>query len=392
MYSDPLPYNSDESRARHASLEMELDAYVQATGAIPHGKTFQETAKEIFEILKSLIGADSGYVALMSGDGTENEVLFLDSGNRPCTVDPSLPMPIRGLRAQAYASGKVVYDNNFEASTWKQYLPSGHMNMANVLFAPLVIDGVAVGVIGLANKDGAYTDDDARMAERFGKLAAVALKLQRNLDLLIAKGEDHSAFAHHASHAKKNKLGTIAGYVSLIEEDPAMISAYAPKAHRAIHELHETTNIYLRLADAGRMLKDATTVDLSEIVRNAAQYAGVTVTAEALPVVYGERTLLEDVILNILRNAAEHGHATHVAIGVTTQGGMHRITFEDNGTGIDPDDVPHVFDMGFTKGGTGFGLTITKRIIEAHGGTIIAASPPGKGACFTILLPVRRTV
>jgi nitrogen fixation/metabolism regulation signal transduction histidine kinase len=137
------------------------------------------------------------------------------------------------------------------------------------------------------------------------------------------------------------------------------------------------------------MLKDATTVDLSEIVQNASQYAGVTITAEALPVVYGERTLLEDVILNILRNAAEHGHATHVAVGVTTHGGMHRITFEDNGTGYLM--TCPTFLTGFTKGGTDSALPCAKRNIDAHGDHH-RCFPVRKGCVLYHPPSVRRTV
>lgn len=133
-----------------------------------------------------MIGASSGYIALLSEGGTQNDVLFLDSGGRPCSVDPNLPMPIRGLRAQVYRSGKVAYRNNFSRTAWAKYLPGGHVKLHNVLFAPLAVDGKIVGLLGLANKPGGFDRSDARIAATFGELAAIALKNSRTLESLKA--------------------------------------------------------------------------------------------------------------------------------------------------------------------------------------------------------------
>ncbi|MBI5664841.1 MAG: PAS domain-containing protein, partial [Nitrospirae bacterium] len=117
-------------------------------------------------------------------DGHENEVLFLDAGGRPCTVDPSLPMPVRGLRGTAYSSGRTVYENDFTRSEWVEFMPEGHAALENVMFAPLLIDEVTVGILGLANKKGGFTDNDARMATAFGELASIALHNSRLFESL----------------------------------------------------------------------------------------------------------------------------------------------------------------------------------------------------------------
>ena len=90
-------------------------------------------------------------------------------------VDPKLPMPIRGLRAEAYHKKKTVYENNFPNTKHHKFIPEGHARLDNVLFAPLVLKGDALGVIGLANKPGGFTENDARMATEFGKFTAIAL-------------------------------------------------------------------------------------------------------------------------------------------------------------------------------------------------------------------------
>ena len=164
--------------------EQEVRSLLRASQAVLKFSSFEESARVIFDEAKVITGATAGYVALLSEDGSENEVLFLDAGGAPCSVDPELPMPIRGLREQSYRSKKAVYDNDFMNSEWTKYLPQGHVEMRNVMFAPLNIEGQTVGIIGLANKDGDFTDHDAKMAAAFGDFAAMALFNSRNLDQL----------------------------------------------------------------------------------------------------------------------------------------------------------------------------------------------------------------
>ncbi|MBU1450759.1 MAG: GAF domain-containing protein [Proteobacteria bacterium] len=171
-----------QARSEAHDRRRELEALARGSRAVLQQKGFAGAARSIFDYCRELIGAASGYVALLNEDGSENEVLFLESGGLPCTVDPKLPMPIRGLRASCYQDKKAVYENDFMASGWVYFMPVGHVVLKNVLFAPLVLDGKAVGLIGLANKAGDFTDDDARMANRFGALAAIALQNSTNQD------------------------------------------------------------------------------------------------------------------------------------------------------------------------------------------------------------------
>ncbi|MFC1884485.1 GAF domain-containing protein [Thermodesulfobacteriota bacterium] len=169
------------------SAEEKLDAVVKGAKAILERKTFPETARAIFDRCREMTGAISGYVALLSENGQENEVLFLEAGGMPCSVDPELPMPIRGLRSTAYETHKAAYDNDFMNSKWVRFMPEGHVVMDNVMFAPLNIEGKTVGIIGLANKPSDFTDADAEIASVFGELAAIALANSRYLDLLNEK-------------------------------------------------------------------------------------------------------------------------------------------------------------------------------------------------------------
>ena len=155
-----------------------------AVQAIMKYRNFEVSARIIFDEACRMTGATSGYVALLSESGEENEVLFLEAGGKPCSVDPDLPMPIRGLRAESYHSGKAVSDNDFMHSEWVKFMPPGHVDLTNVMFSPLNIEGKVVGIMGLANKQGDFTENDATVATVFGEIAAIALQNSRTMDQL----------------------------------------------------------------------------------------------------------------------------------------------------------------------------------------------------------------
>jgi PAS domain S-box-containing protein len=167
----------------------ELETLLEGAKSILHDNNFLSSARNLFDMARKLTGAVSGYVALLNKDGDENEVLFLESGGLPCNVDPLLSMPIRGLRNESYQNNKVVYDNDFMNSSWVKFMPQGHVNLQNVLFSPLVIGGITIGIIGLANKEGGFTKEDERIAGAFGNLTAIALDHWRNREQLLESEE-----------------------------------------------------------------------------------------------------------------------------------------------------------------------------------------------------------
>ena len=161
-------------QSRHRSSK-EISALLENYRTMLTHLRFIDIARILYDLCSTLIGSTAGYVALLDETCLENEILFLDSGGLPCTVNPDLPMPIRGLRAEAYRNTKTVYHNNFANSEWTDLMPEGHVRLNNVLFAPLVVEGKAVGVMGFANKPGNFLDSDVQLASLFANLAAVVL-------------------------------------------------------------------------------------------------------------------------------------------------------------------------------------------------------------------------
>ncbi|MBI5409562.1 MAG: PAS domain S-box protein [Nitrospirae bacterium] len=181
--------------------EAEILALQKSSNAVLKYRNFEDATRTIFDSCKNLIGAAAGYVALLSEDKKENKVLFLDPGGLSCKVDPFLPMPIRGLREEAYSTGKAVYHNDFSGSEWKRFMPEGHVSLDNVLFSPLVIEREVVGLLGLANKPGGFTENDALMAAAFGELAAIALLNSQTLEALRNNEERFRSVVETATDA-----------------------------------------------------------------------------------------------------------------------------------------------------------------------------------------------
>jgi len=181
--------------------QAEVSALLAGSQAVLQHREFEHAARSIFDSCKNLIGATAGYVALLNEEETANELLFLDSGGLACTIDPSLPMPIRGLREQAFRSGKTVFENDFAKSEWIRFFPKGHAPLDNVLLAPLKIDEKVIGLLGIANKPGGFVENDVRMATAFGELASIALMNNRSLESLEASEQRFRSTAQSAGDA-----------------------------------------------------------------------------------------------------------------------------------------------------------------------------------------------
>jgi len=213
--------------------QKEVSALLEGSQAILKHRSFQDTAKAIFDSCKNMIGATCGYVALLRKGTAENEVLFLDSGGLDCTVDPNLPMPTRGLRGQAYKTKKTVYDNDFSRSKWAELMPDGHVSLKNVLFTPLMIDNEAVGLLGFANKPTGFTEKDARMAAAFGELASAALHNSRTMEALAHSRERITSVVETIPHAVY-ECGTD-GIITWTNSSYARITGYATNEIVGMH-------------------------------------------------------------------------------------------------------------------------------------------------------------
>ena len=116
-----------------------------------------------------------------------------------------------------------------------------------------------------------------------------------------------------------------------------------------------------------------------------------TKIAASLPAVYGDRELLQQAFLNLMLNACEampDGGELRVTASRPAEGRVE-LDVEDSGVGIEPDELPKIFDLYYTtKGrGSGIGLSMVYRIVQLHDGDVKVSSTPGQGTHFTVTLP-----
>ena len=115
---------------------------------------------------------------------------------------------------------------------------------------------------------------------------------------------------------------------------------------------------------------------------------------EALPALEGDARALNQVFLNLLKNAADafEGRPGRISVKAALEGSFVLVEIQDDGPGIAPELREEVFDPFFsTKGagkGSGLGLSIARRIVTEHGGQLELVAPEQGGACFRIQLPV----
>jgi PAS domain S-box-containing protein len=236
--SNGLGTDDDLHKALKEASRYQRDtlALLDAARAVMAHERFAEAAREIFDHCRQVIGSPSGYVSLANEAGTANELVFLEAGGLTCTVDPDLPMPIRGLRALAYESGEVTYDNDFARSDLAKFLPLGHVVLENVLFAPLKTpDQQTVGLLGLANKPGGFTEYDACLAAGFAEIAAIALVSKRAAEALQENEEKYRSIFESAPIGifKATPEG------KFLEVNPALVAILG---YDSVEDLIETVN------------------------------------------------------------------------------------------------------------------------------------------------------
>jgi len=250
--------------------------------------------------------------------------------------------------------------------------------------------------------------------EQTAELTRVNAELAAKATSLEREREEHRSFVYTVTHDLKAPVNSLLlGTDDLLR---AVAGSLAPE-HRV--ELHRLSALAERTDDMLRDLLDVfritatpeavARVDLRHVVDHVVETLrpriaerGVTVRVGPLPPVAGQREKLWHVLTNLLTNAiaAVPAGAGVIEVVADDLGERVRLRVRDNGVGIPRAYQRAVFDLfrqvpttnadGARPSGTGIGLAIVKRIVEAHGGTVGVESEPGVGSVFTIELPAAR--
>ena len=291
------------------------------------------------------------------------------------------------------------------------------------LCVPLMYQGELIGALNLGRGAGnPFSDEDAAISHDIANQLAIAIQhinlynsLKKELaerKKLISELEANNAelerFAYTVSHDLRNPLVTIKGFLGMLQKDMRdgrqdRITSDFQRISNAADKMHALLSDLLQLSRIGRVVNPFNEVDLIKLTADALENLdarihskNVTVNISPdLPVVFGDRLRLGEMLENLIDNAAKYsGDQPNPMIEVGTQQrqGSPVIFVKDNGMGIEPQHLSKIFGL-FDKldplsEGTGIGLAIVKRIIETHGGKVwVESEGLGKGATFYFTLP-----
>ena len=220
-------------------------------------------------------------------------------------------------------------------------------------------------------------------------------------------------FLASVSHELRSPLNAILGWAVMLRSG---VDIDADTRRRALDAIERGARAQRQLIDdlldlaritSGKLRLDVQPVELIPVIEAAVDAVRPTADAKQVRLqvivdpkatpVSGDPERLQQIVWNLLSNAIKFTQkGGHVEVRLERVNSHVEIVVSDSGIGIDPDLVPHVFERfrqgagGRRAGGLGLGLAIVRELVELHGGSVRAASPGiGRGACFTVSLPLR---
>jgi signal transduction histidine kinase len=267
-----------------------------------------------------------------------------------------------------------------------------------------------------AMKKGAYdflpkpfTPDEFRLITHRGverrRLMLEAIALRREKELL------REQFASIVSHELKAPLSAVQQNLFALdfELEKSITEEQKGKLERIkvrIGDMLKLINSWLRVisVDINKLKEGFRQVSITEPINTAIENVAPLATrkgiqidfsADTLPPVIGDSLSLSEVFINIIGNSLKYSpDGSTVKITAQEEEKRIKVSIKDEGIGIPPEDLPHIFD-GFYRGksgqeaaaGHGIGLAVARQIVEAHDGMVSAESTPGKGTTFIVSLP-----
>jgi PAS domain S-box-containing protein len=291
------------------------------------------------------------------------------------------------------------------------------------ILAPLAVQGRLFGYLALATAGSGrrYDAADVALAEELGRRAAVAIDNARLFEMM----QQERARVEEANHAKDEFLAVVShelrapltailGWANLLTEGGLSAAEHERAVQTIERNARSQAQLVADLLDVGSIVSGKLRLNLGPVAPAAIVEAAIDtirLTAEGKGVrlriaidddtgaIRGDPERLQQIVGNLLTNAVKFTpEGGLVEVVVRRAGGHVEIAVSDTGRGIAPEFLPHVFkrfrqaEGGITRhhGGLGLGLTITRHLVELHGGTVEASSPgDGLGATFVVRLPVR---
>ncbi len=346
-----------------------------------------------------------------------------ESDSRLTEVMVGLRVPLSNRRdplVSTLRSRTTAYAGDARTDPHMDRALTERLGLEEFICVPLVAQDQPLGVMLADNKyTGATVDQDqVELLEQFSRQASLAIanayayeKIRDQLDQLqqaraeLIEAERMASvgrMASHLAHEIRNPLTAIGGFAASI----ARSHADDPRTHRnasiIYDEVRRLEKTLVNALDYTRPLRPVRKpVRMDEVVRETVeQFAGqfrqegVTVKLsvdEGVPEVSADRQMIKQVMVNLVKNALEAMEGrpnSTVSIALSAADGEVQLVVADNGAGMEQSTIDALFSPFFTTkiGGIGLGLSISRRIVEQHGGRIEVDSELGSGTTFTVAL------
>jgi signal transduction histidine kinase len=250
-------------------------------------------------------------------------------------------------------------------------------------------------------------DEFAGLADAFNEMTK---RLRTRMEEIRQKNEELESFAHTVSHDLKAPLISIQGFSSMLQKKHEnglgkKGKFYLERIQKNVEHMDRLIHDLLRLSRIGRTKVVMGPVEMESVIKEVIgelmllikeRNINIEITDD-LPVVYGNKTQVYQIVSNLISNAVKFiGDTPQPKIEITSEkiDNYYKIGVKDNGIGIEEKHYDRIFGM-FQRldnktEGTGVGLAIVKRLVEMEGGEVVLESEPGKGAAFYVTLPGER--
>ncbi len=405
-----------DTRARSLALEdrlREVSALQQVLAAV-------NSSLQLDQVLEVILRQSSRLV-----NATEGAVLLLDPEEGVLTIGSALPTDLSGRFAIGEDLPGTVARTRLATlvptpDDVARYPWLASRGVTSSMCAPLVAGGQLIGTLILSStEDRPFGEYDLRLVMLFAEQAAVAIsnaqafrREQESVSRLADLDRLKTDFIATITHELKTPLTSLMGYAQILRKratdlDPEqreeffnIMARQGEKILRLIEELLQSSRI-----EAGGAKLRREPLDLRSIAKDvesglsglAKTHSLIFEVPEGDMGLFGDPTALEHVLTNLLENALKYSQAgTEIRLTVEEDEAEILIKVADQGQGIDPEDLPHIFERfrqsggkGRTRNSVGLGLYIVRSLVGAHGGRVWADSQLGKGTTFTIALPRR---
>lgn len=271
----------------------------------------------------------------------------------------------------------------------------------------LPVDSAVPGLVTWPQR--LLTNEAGALSQLFAAVEELSLSLQAKSENEQRVKEFLKSMISDISHQVKTPLAALRMYNEIISGEPenaATVRTFAAKSERALDKLEQLIQSLLRLTrlDAGSVAFARRPEKLALVVEQAleplstrAQREGKTITidGDAQTLLVCDAAWTAEAIGNLVKNALDHtACGGHIRIGWVRGPALLRLAVSDDGEGIAPDDIHHIFKRFYRSAhtsaehtGVGLGLPIAKAIVEGQGGSLSVESVPGEGTTFTMAFP-----